>query len=111
MPATIVVGSKNILTSTFDTTAKTLKIANCTAFDLTLADLVYVWDTTQSKEIQSTTVQNCISCVRTWVAGSPIFTYTFSSLPSGVANGDTLLIYLQVPEFALNYLVLQKISA
>lgn len=111
MPATVLVGSKNILTSTFDTTAKTLKIANCTAFDLTLADLVYVWDTTQSKEIQSTAVQNCISCTRAWVAGSPVFTYTFSSLPSGVANGDALLIYLQVPTEFMDFLVLQKISA
>lgn len=109
MPATIVVGSKNILTSTFDTTAKTLKILGCTAFDLTAADLVYVWDTTTSSAIQSTTVQNVVSCTRSWVAGAPVFTYLFSALPAGVANGDTLLIYLQIPEFALNYLALQKL--
>jgi len=110
--ATILLGNKNnILTATFDTVAKTLTIANCTAFDLTLNDLEYVYSTTASEEIQSATVQNCISCTRAWVAGMPVFIYTFSTLPAGVANTDTLLIYLQVPQVFMDFLQLQVIAA
>lgn len=107
--ATILVGnSNNILTSTLDTTAKTLKIANCTGFDLTQSDLQYVYSTTQSVAFST---NNVTGCTRTMVAGLPVFTYTFSALPAGVANGDTLLIYLNVPQEMMNFLVLQKIAS
>jgi len=106
--AQILVGnSNNILTSTLDTTAKTLKINNCTAFDLTQSDLQSVWDTTTSSAFSMTEV---LSCVLTTVAGLPVFTYTFRTLPAGVANGDTLLVYLQVPQVMMDFLVLQKIA-
>lgn len=107
MPARILVGGTNKLSTTLDTTAKTLKIAGCTAFDLTQSDLEYVWDSTTSSAFS---MNNVVSCVRTWVAGAPIFTYTFSALPAGVANGDTLLVYIQIPTDFLNFLTLQKIA-
>lgn len=107
MASRLLVGTNNVLTSTFDTTAKTLKINGCTAFDLTLESLEYIWSTTASKEIPVSPLTNC---VRTWVAGSPVFTYTFASLPSGVANGDTLLIYLQIPAMFTDFLVLQTLA-
>jgi hypothetical protein len=105
--ATIVVGNTNKLSSTLDITAKTLTIAGCTAFDLTLSDLNYIWSSTQSKTLS---VKPAISCVRSWVAGSPLFTYTFESIQSAIANGDTLLVYLQVPQEFMDFLVLQKIA-
>lgn len=107
MASRVLVGTNNVLTSTFDTTAKTLKINGCTAFDLTQESLEYIWDTTTSAEIP---IGPVTGCTRAWVAGSPVFTYTFASLPSGVANGDTLLIYLQIPAMFTDFMVLQTLA-
>ncbi len=107
--ARILLGNKNnILTATLNTTAKTLVIANCTAFDLTQSDLEYVYDVTTSQEFD---LKQVVSCVRTWSGGLPIFTYTFARLPVGaIANGDTLYVYLQVPTQFMDFLQLQVIA-
>lgn len=106
MPGIIQVGVTNNLTATFNATAKTLAIAGCTAFDLTVADMVYVWNTTRSAAFSLTNV----TMARTWSSGQPLFTYTFGTVPTSSADGDTLVIYLQVPTEFMNFLVLQKIA-
>lgn len=106
--ANILVGNKNtILSSAFNAAAKTLTISNCTMFDLVLGSLVSVWDSTTSSFFS---MSQAITCTKTNVGGLPVFTYTFSNVPAGVANGDTLVIQLSVPQEMLTPLLLQVIA-
>lgn len=84
----------NIYTSVFSVSAKTLTISGVTGFDLTDSSLSYIYDVTASKQIPSQRV----TCTLTRVAGKPVWVFLFESLPSGVADGDTLTIYLNVPD-------------
>lgn len=100
--ATVIVGGKyNLYAATLSTSAKTLTFTNVIGFDLEPASIQEVWDTTQS--VNFTLGLNIISCALTYVTGLPVWIYLFTSLPAGVANGDTLVIRLQIPDTYLLY--------
>lgn len=84
----------NIYTAVLSVSGLTLTISNVTGFDLTDSSLSYIYDVTASKQIPSERV----TCALTRVAGKTVWVYTFFSLPSGVADGDVLVIYLNVPD-------------
>jgi len=94
-------GHNNIYTAALDTTAKTLTISGVLGFDLTDQSLNNIWDTTASKAIPC----NRVTCALTRVSGQPVWVFTFLTLPSGLANGDTLVITLDVPEDKAAYAV------
>lgn len=89
-------GHNNIYTSVFTVTGSvaTLAISGVQGFDLTTNNLDSVWDVTQSVFF------NCkrVTVAYAYVAGLPVFTYTFFSVPAGVASGDTLVITIDVPD-------------
>lgn len=84
----------NIYTAVLSVSGLTLTISNVTGFDLTDSSLSYIYDVTASKQIPSLRV----TCALTRVAGKPVWVFTFETLPTGVADGDTLVIYLNVPD-------------
>ncbi len=90
----LVGGTSNLYSTALDTTAKTLTISNVTGFDLTDSSLSSIYDVTATVDIPCSRV----TCALTRVAGKPVWTFTFLSLPAGVANGDTLSIYLNIPQ-------------
>jgi hypothetical protein len=90
----IVGGYNNVFTAVFDESEKTLAISGVSGFDLTEDSLDNIWDTTASKEIPCKRVTMAL----TFVAGLPVYTYTFFSLPSGLADSDTLVITLNIPD-------------
>jgi len=107
----VIVGdSNNIFTSTLNTSAKTLTINNVTAFPLDLNSLASVWDSTTSSFFDLTQL-TFSSFSWTKVAGIPSYVWTFTTLPAGVANGDTLVIELNIPQNQADYSILQKIAS
>lgn len=98
-------GHNNIYTSAFaiNTGVGTLAISGVQGFDLTDSMLDTVWDVTASKFIPCKRVTVSYA----YVAGLPVWTYTFYSLPSGVAATDTLVITLDIPEIYANTAILQ----
>jgi len=108
MAAQIICGQNNLLGYTFDVSEKTLAITGCTAFDLVLGSLSSVYNTTTSEDVPKWSL---VSCERTVESGLPVFTYTWEQdFPAGMADSDTLLIYLDIPKQFLDYLVLEKVA-
>lgn len=98
----VVLGGKyNLFSAVLDVTAKTLTISNVIGFDLSPTSLSSVYSTTQSKPFLLG--RNVVSCTSSLVAGLPVWVYTFSAIPSGVINTDTLVILLDLPLDYLNY--------
>lgn len=93
---TILGGKYNLYSAVLSTSAKTLTISNIIGFDLEPTSLQSVYSTTATKYL--TLGQNVASCVYTLVAGLPVWTYTFTEIDSGIANGDTFVIRLQIPD-------------
>lgn len=103
----IIIGKQNQYTSTFDTVAKTLVINGLLNYNINLQSaaapgaIVSIYDVTASKPIP---IDPTAAIVKTFdpTTGLQIFTITFGVLPSGVANGDTLIIKLNVSyQFAI----------
>jgi len=94
-------GIYNKMSAAFDTVAKTLTISGCAGFDLTQGDLISVYNTTRSSNMPIGT--QLISCTLSYVAGLPLFTYLFNTIPAGYANGDTLVIRVQIPDWVAVY--------
>lgn len=107
MATTIVGGKYNQFTTSFNAAAKTLAISGCTAFDLVAADIESIYDTTTTSYFVTS---QTITCARTLVSGLPVFTFTFSSVPAGAANSDTMVIRLQIPDKFADHLLLQVLA-
>lgn len=104
----IIVGKQNIFTSSFNATTKTLAISGVVEFQPNVTanapgSLVEVFDVTQGLDIPLTNV----TVAKTKVAGLPVWTFTFPSLPVGVATGDTLLIFFELDLPTATYTVLK----
>jgi hypothetical protein len=104
----VLVGASNNLAASINSTSKTIAITGCNGFDLVFSSLAYIWDTTATKAIPLTYLTGC---AMTRSSGAPVFTYTFTQLPSGVTTGDTLQVYLNIPKQFLDYLPLQKLAS
>lgn len=101
----IVAGGKfNLLSWVLDTTAKTLVISNAVGFDIEAASIQSIWSTTAS--VAQPVGKNVVSNVLTYVAGLPVWTLTFTTMGAGIANGDTLIILLDVPDNEALYSIL-----
>ena len=108
--ATVLVGNKNnIYVATLSTVAKTLTFTNVTGFDPEMTSIQSVWSVTAGKFL--TLGINVLSCTLSYSAGLPVFTFLFTAIDSGITSGDTLIILLRIPDTALNYSILQVISA
>lgn len=106
--ASLLVGNKNsILSSAFTVSTKKIAISNCTMFDLNASSIQSIYDVTTSLPFD---LSQAITCVKTVVAGLPVFTFTFARIPASSADGDTLIINLYVPQEMLTPLLLQVIS-
>lgn len=93
----IIIGKQNIFTSTFNATSKTLAISGVVEFQPNVianspGSLVEVFDVTQGFDIPLTNV----TVAKTKVAGLPVWTFTFPTLPAGVVTGDTLLVFFEL---------------
>lgn len=103
--ASIIVGNNNnILTAAFNASAKTVAISHCSVCDLDIQNLVSIYDTTVSLYFNLTGV----TCAQSTSGGLNVYTYTFLTVPAGSANGDTLIITLNVPQAAAQYMNSQK---
>lgn len=100
-------GTHNVYTTVLSVSAKTLTISGVTGFDLTDSSLSSVYSTTASLDIPCSRV----TCALSQVAGKPVWTFTFFSLPATVADGDTLVIYLNVPDAGALYSVEEYIAS
>lgn len=104
----IIVGKQNTFTYTFNATNKTLAIAGILSFHPVLnpnsvGSIIDIYDVTQSVDIPLTNA----TLAKTIVAGLPVFTITFPSLPVGVLTADTLLIFIELDPTQAIYSLLQ----
>lgn len=104
----IIVGKQNIYTSVLNVTNKTLAISNVLEFQPNLIPntpgfLVSVYSVTQSAAFNLTGA----TVAKTTVAGLPVWTFTFLSIPAGVLVGDTLLIAFELDLPTAQYSVLK----
>lgn len=101
---TILGGKYNLYSAVLSTSAKTLTISNVVGFDLQTTSLQSVYSTTATKYL--TLGQNVLSCVYTLVAGLPVWTYSFTAIDAAIANGDTFIILIQIPDEFRDYSIL-----
>lgn len=100
------VGKYNQWTYALDTVAKTLTIVVDVDFDIYPAGISSIYDITASKYIPVNG-----SVTHSSATGSPVWTLTFVTLPTGIVNSDTLVILLAVPDFVGTYSIEQYLSA
>lgn len=105
---TLVGSSNNIYSAALNTTAKTLTFSNVTSFDMFKATLISVYDSTVA--LNFVLGYNIVSVTYSYVAGLPQWVYLFTTLPAGAANGDTLVIFINVPDSQAVYSVNLKIA-
>lgn len=99
---TVLGGKYNLYSAALDTTAKTLTFSNIIGFDLETSMLT-VWNTTRSASLPFGVYAS--PTVLTYVAGLPVWTITFTQLPAGWANGDTLVILIDIPDALMGFSV------
>ena len=103
----IKLGLGNLVTYTFNPTAKTLAVSgaynfdiepqNLEVYDTALSAWIYGGDSTASIVAISGSTDQFVA--RTYSPASlPLQTVTFSAVPSGAASGDTLAVYCEVPD-------------
>lgn len=88
-------GKHNLYMAALDVVAKTLIISGVNNFPLDKHSLVSVYDTTVSLPFVFTPILNFSWA---YVAGLPVYTWTFSQVPAGSANTDTLSIVIDIPQ-------------
>ena len=95
----ILIGTGNAVSTTLDTTAKTLTFAGAYNFDIIPSGSFQVYSTTASKYLYDAFSLPSITATasNSFVAGLNIQVVTFSAIPAGIANGDTLVIYVDAP--------------
>ena len=96
----ILIGTGNSVTTALNVTAKTLTFNGAYNFDI-IPDLSFqVYSTTASKYLyDAKTMPNVTATAsNSFVAGLNVQVVTFSAIPSGIADGDTLVIYVDCPD-------------
>ncbi len=107
--AKILLGNKNNLyTATLNTGAKTLTFNNIIGWDMSATTLVSVYDSTTASYF--TLGKNILSVTYSYVLGLPVWVVTLNVLPVGAANGDTLVILMNVDEVNAMYDILVVIA-
>lgn len=90
----IIAGLYNNYTYAIDTTAKTVTVSGIVGYDLGLYSTPRIYNSTLGVFFYVGATTTFAKVLNT--ADSYDFIWTFTSLPIGMANGDTLLIYLDV---------------
>ena len=101
----ILIGTGNAVTTTLNTTAKTLTFAGAYNFDIIPSGSFQVYSTTAGKYLYDAfSLPNITATAsNSFVAGLNVQVVTFSEIPSGIANNDTLIIYCDCPNNVANY--------
>ncbi len=104
----ILVGTGNAISTALDTSAKTLSFSGAYNFDIVPDGNFSVYSSTASKWLWGGGTTGAVpgtTAVRTTslVAGLTVQIITFNQIPSGVANGDTLIIYVDCPDSIADY--------
>lgn len=95
----VIVGQYNPYTYTFDTVAKSVTVLGIIGWDLQPPSLLRLYNVTRSAwfTINYSTVYSKV--LNTY--DSYDYTWTFTDIPAGSANGDTLYVYIDIaPKFA-----------
>ena len=101
---TIKLGYGNALAAAFDASAKTVTITVLYNCDITIGSIKSIYNTTRSaymyggNETPPTTGTPSGVVTSSISTGVPIFTLTLNSLPASSANGDSLIILLDMPD-------------
>jgi hypothetical protein len=91
-------GLGNLVTYTFNPTAKTLAVTGAYNFDIEPQNLE-VYDGSLSAYIYGGDSTASATVARTYTSASrPLQTVTFDKVPAGAASGDTLYVYCEVPD-------------
>ena len=91
-------GLGNLVTYTFNPTAKTLAVSGAYNFDIEPQNLE-VYDGTLSAWIYGGDSTATATVARTYSpAALPLQTVTFDKVPAGAASGDTLAVYCDVAD-------------
>jgi hypothetical protein len=95
----ILIGIGNAVTTTLDTTAKTLTFAGAYNFDIIPEGSFQVYSTTAGKYLYDAFSLPSITATasNSFTAGLNVQVVTFSAIPSGIENSDTLVIYCDCP--------------
>ncbi len=104
-------GYYNLFTWAFDTTAKTLTFSNVIGFDPQPSSLISIWNSTHSAFMPQIAANVTSPVTIVYVAGLPTYVFTFTAIPAGWSNGDTLVIRLEIPDSVANYTVLAYIAS
>ena len=91
-------GLGNLVTYTFNPTAKTLSVIGAYNFDIEPENLE-VYDAALSAYIYGNNSTTTATVALTYTPASrPVQTVTFDKVPAGAASGDTLYVYCEVPD-------------
>jgi len=95
----ILIGTGNAVSTTLDTTAKTLTFAGAYNFDIIPSGSFQVYSTTGGKYLYDASTMPDVTATasNSFVAGLNVQVVTFSAIPSGIANNDTLVCYVDCP--------------
>jgi hypothetical protein len=94
----IKLGLGNLVTYTFNPTAKTLSVIGAYNFDIEPENLE-VYDIALSAYIYGNNSTTTATVARTYTAAArPLQVVTFDKVPAGAASGDTLSVYCEVPD-------------
>lgn len=95
----ILIGTGNAVTTTLNTTAKTLTFAGAYNFDIIPDGSFQVYSTTGGKYLYDAPTMPDVTATasNSFVAGLNVQVVTFSAVPAGISNGDTLVIYCDCP--------------
>lgn len=86
----------NTYTAVLNIAAKTLTINNIIQFDLEPPSIDRVYSVTASSYLP--VGFNIASVSFSYIDGVPVWVYTFKSIPIGIANSDTFVILLNIPD-------------
>lgn len=101
----ILIGTGNSVTTTLNTTAKTLTFNGAYNFDIIPSGSFQVYSTTGAKYLYDAKTMPDVTAevTNSFVSGLNVQVVTFSSIPSGIANSDTLIIYVDCPDNVAMY--------
>lgn len=101
----ILIGTGNAVTTTLNVTAKTLTFNGAYNFDIIPSGSFQVYSTTGGKYLYDAKTMPDVTAIasNSYVGGLNVQVVTFSAIPSGIADGDTLVIYCDCPDPIANY--------
>lgn len=106
---TIKFGYGNQYTHVFTALSKTLALSGLFGVDVTANNLT-VYNVTRSAYMLGGNSSATGTVVKTLVSGLPVFTVTLSAIPASSADGDTLIISMDVADSVALYVATAMIA-